>query len=83
MHGSFFEDAANDPWYTHKVFRDAQARDPNVKLFFNEFSVVSAGRTTVVIIIFIKSIIIKNSKSLQLPPSLFPDVHVSIDPIYK
>ncbi|XP_067664773.1 uncharacterized protein [Haliotis asinina] len=46
VHGHWFEDKTGDPDYTKKIFAKVHQADPNVKLFLNDYSVVSAGTAT-------------------------------------
>lgn len=46
LHGSFFENKTGDVDYLVKAFQMAHARDSDVKLFLNDYSVVGSGEST-------------------------------------
>nr|KAG5689400.1 hypothetical protein BaRGS_017918 [Batillaria attramentaria] len=46
LHGQWFQDRLNDPDYNLETFRIAHSADPSMKLFLNDFNVVSAGWST-------------------------------------
>ncbi|XP_013421507.1 uncharacterized protein LOC106181603 [Lingula anatina] len=45
-HGDWFEQNTGDRFLTETMFQNISAIDPDVKLFFNEFNVISSGTTT-------------------------------------
>ena len=48
IHNPFFEETASDPWYTETMVREVHAHDPDTKLFYNEFHVLSKASLTYV-----------------------------------
>nr|KAG5714605.1 hypothetical protein BaRGS_007051 [Batillaria attramentaria] len=46
LHGTWYQDQLHDPDYNLELFRIAHHADPNVKLFLNDYSVVSSGGST-------------------------------------
>jgi GH35 family endo-1,4-beta-xylanase len=42
IHGDWYEQTTGDPNITMKMFHDAHAVDPNVKLFLNDFGVMES-----------------------------------------
>ena len=40
LHGNFFEEASNDPDIRVKMFQMAEAKDPNVMRFMNDYNVL-------------------------------------------
>ena len=48
LHGDFFERQTGNPNITMDMFKWMHALEPNVKLFLNEFSVVSSQLSTTV-----------------------------------
>ena len=44
---SFYMDVYNsDPTIRYDMFKEAKLRDPNTKLFLNDYNIVSSGRWT-------------------------------------
>ncbi|XP_064602928.1 anti-sigma-I factor RsgI6-like [Liolophura sinensis] len=46
LHGQYYENKFHDPDYTKKIFRLVHQYDPDVKLFLNDYNVVSGGGYT-------------------------------------
>ena len=46
LHGQWFQDRLHDPDYNLELFRIAHRADPGIKLFLNDFNVVSTGYYT-------------------------------------
>ncbi|ESO94171.1 hypothetical protein LOTGIDRAFT_118624, partial [Lottia gigantea] len=46
IHGQYYQRAVNDRDYNLEIFREAHRAGPNIKLFLNDYSVVSSGSFT-------------------------------------
>ena len=57
LHGQWFQDRLEEPDYNLEIFRLAHQRDINVKLFLNDYNVVSQSSYTEV------SLTMKNQKN--------------------
>ncbi|KAK6179074.1 hypothetical protein SNE40_011514 [Patella caerulea] len=43
LHGHFYENKMNDPYYSHKIYKLVHQIDPTVKLFLNDYQIVANG----------------------------------------
>ncbi|KAK6179075.1 hypothetical protein SNE40_011515 [Patella caerulea] len=46
LHGHFFENKMNDPYYSHKMYNLVHQADPTPKLFLNDYQIVVNGTST-------------------------------------
>jgi endo-1,4-beta-xylanase len=43
LHGAFFTEASGDPAIRRKMFEWAHARDPELRLFINDYNIISGN----------------------------------------